>query len=184
MKFVTIHDPVAGTSYSLEPNSQAAHVMHYTAFNTTYNVRVNKDGAEKVAAEKMALDKASAELMAKMKVRSRGPEPNTKSDDLGTQVMEGVTVQGKRVTRTIPAGEIGNERPLEIVTETWFSPELQAVVLSRTTDPRSGDSVYKLTNVSRGEPDRSLFEVPADYHVTEEGKGGVMLRHTAPKPEE
>ncbi len=184
VKSVMIHDPVTGTSFSLEPHSHAAHVMHNTTFNTTYNVRINKDGAEKVAAEKMALDKASAELMAKMKVRSRGPEPNTKSDELGTQVMEGVTVQGKRVTRTIPAGEIGNERPLEIVTETWFSPELQVVVMSRTTDPRSGDSVYKLTNVSRAEPDRSLFEVPADYHVTEEPKGGVMLRHAAPKPEE
>jgi hypothetical protein len=184
MKSVTINDPVTGTSYSLEPNSHAAHVMHYTAFNTTYNVRVNKDGAEKVAAEKMALDKAKAEMMVKMKVRSRGLEPNTKSEDLGTQVMEGVTVEGKRVTRTIPAGEIGNERPLEIVTESWFSPELQVVVMSRTSDPRSGDSVYKLTNVSRAEPDRSLFEVPADYHVSEEGKGGVMLRHATPRPEE
>jgi len=184
MKSVTINDPVTGTSYSLEPNSHAAHVMHYTAFNTTYNVRVNKDGGEKVAAEKMALDKAKAEMMVKMKVRSRGPEPNTKSEDLGTQVMEGVTVEGKRVTRTIPAGEIGNERPLEIVTESWFSPELQVVVMSRTSDPRSGDSVYKLTNVSRAEPDRSLFEVPADYHVSEEGKGGVMLRHATPRPEE
>ncbi len=191
MKSVMISDPVAGTSYSLEPHSHAAHVTRSTTYNTTY-VTTNNGVTEKVKAERMAslnaaekgvLDKASAEMLAKMKVRANGLEPNTKTEDLGTQVMEGVTVQGKRVTRTIPAGEIGNERPLEIVTETWFSPELQVVVISRTSDPRSGDSVYKLTNVSRAEPDRSLFEVPADYHVTEEGRGGVM-RHAAPRPEE
>ena len=183
MKSVMISDPVTGTNYSLEPNIHAAHVMHYTSFNTTY-VQTNNGVKEKVAAEKMAVDKASAEMLAKMKVRARGPDSNTKTDDLGTQVMEGVSVQGKRVTRTIPAGEIGNERPLEIVTETWYSPELQVVVMSKTSDPRSGDSVYKLTNVSRAEPDRALFEVPADYHVSEERKGGVMLRHATPRPEE
>src|SRR5258708_5634764 len=74
------------------------------------------------AVEKGVLDKASAEMLAKMKVRANGLEPNSKTEDHGTQVMEGVTVQGKRATRTIPAGEIGNERPLEILTETWFSP--------------------------------------------------------------
>jgi len=185
VKSVMIHDPVAGTTSSLEPHSHSAHVMHNTTFNTTYNVRVNKSGAEKTAAEKMALDKATAEVMDKIKARSHGVvELNAKSEDLGTQVMEGVTVQGKRVTRTIPAGEIGNDRALEIVSETWFSPELQVVVMSRTTDPRSGDSVYKLTNVSRAEPDRSLFEIPTDYHVTEDGRGGVMLRHAEPRPEE
>jgi hypothetical protein len=188
MKSVTIHDPVAGTSYSLEPHSHAARVMHNMTFNTTYvqnDAMKEKMTAERVAAAvKTTLDKTTAEVMDKIKARSRGVELNAKSEDLGTQVMEGVTVQGKRVTRTIPAGEIGNERPLEIVSETWFSPELQVVVMSRTSDPRSGDSVYKLTNVSRAEPDRSLFEVPADYHVTEEGKGGVMLRHAAPRPEE
>jgi hypothetical protein len=177
MKSVMINDPVAGTTYSLEPNSHSAHVSH----NMTYNIRVNKDAAESMLKEKM-----SAEAMAKVKARVRGPEPNTKSEELGSQVMEGVSVQGKRVTRTIPAGDIGNDRPLEIVTETWFSPELQVVVMSRTTDPRSGDSVYKLTNVSRAEPDRSLFEVPADYQIREEGRGGagVNVMRRAPRPEE
>ena len=93
-----------------------------------------------------------------------------KSDDLGTQVMEGVTVQGKRTTRTVPAGQMGNERAIDIVTETWYSPDLQAVVMSRTSDPRSGESLYKLTNISRAEPDHSLFTVPSDYTV-QQGRG-------------
>jgi hypothetical protein len=175
-KSVMIYDPTVGVTYSLEPYSHAAHVSH----NTTFNLRVNKETAERMATEKM-----SAEAMAKVKARVRGPEPNTKTEELGSQVMEGVSVHGKRVTRTIPAGEIGNDRALEIVTETWFSPELQVVVMSRTTDPRSGDSVYKLTNVSRAEPDRSLFEVPADYQIREEGRGGagVNVMRREPRPE-
>jgi len=177
VKSVMINDPVAGATYSLEPHSHSAHVSH----NTTFNLRVDKAAVEGMMKEKM-----SAEAMAKVKMRVRGPEPNTKTDELGQQVMEGVSVQGKRVTRTIPAGEIGNDRALEIVTETWFSPELQVVVMSRTTDPRSGDSVYKLTNVSRAEPDRSLFEVPADYQIREEGRGGagVNIMRRTPRPEE
>jgi hypothetical protein len=177
VKSVMIQDPVAGVTYMLEPHSHAARVSHNTAFKFT----LNKDGAESAAKEKLM-----AEAMDKLKARTRGLEPNTKSEELGSQVMEGVSVQGKRVTRTIPAGEIGNDRPLEIVTETWYSPELQVVVMSRTTDPRSGDSVYKLTNVSRAEPDRSLFDVPADYQIREDGHGGAgvnVIRRT-PRPEE
>jgi hypothetical protein len=183
VKSVMIHDPVAGTTYSLEPHSHSAHVSH----NTTFNFSVDKAAAESmVKADSMVKEKLTAEAMAKMKARVRGPEPNTKSEELGSQVMEGVSVQGKRVTRTIAAGEIGNDRALEIVTETWFSPELQVVVMSRTTDPRSGDSVYKLTNVSRAEPDRSLFEVPADYQIREDGRGGagVNVIRRSPRPEE
>ena len=109
---------------------------------------------------------AAQEKMRRAKPNAQS-EPDVKMEDLGTQVMESVTVQGKRVTRTIPAGQIGNERPLQVVTETWYSPDLQAVVMSKTTDPRSGESVYKLTGVSRAEPDHSLFEVPSDYTVSE-----------------
>ncbi|HKR61036.1 MAG TPA: hypothetical protein VJS64_15055, partial [Pyrinomonadaceae bacterium] len=73
-----------------------------------------------------------------------------------------------RATITIPAGEIGNERPLEIVSERWYSAELQAVVMTRHTDPRFGETTYKLTNISRTEPDHSLFEVPAGFTMKEE----------------
>jgi len=97
--------------------------------------------------------------------------PDVKREDLGTQTMEGLTVQGKRTTHTIAAGQVGNANALVVVTETWYSPDLKVVVMSKTTDPRSGTSVYKLTNVSRTEPDASLFQVPSDYTVTQ-GRGG------------
>jgi len=90
-----------------------------------------------------------------------------KTEALGTQTIEGVTAEGTRATHTIPAGEIGNTLPIEIVDETWYSPELQINVMNKRRDPRSGETTYRLTNISRGEPDRSLFEVPADYTVAE-----------------
>jgi hypothetical protein len=85
--------------------------------------------------------------------------------DLGAQTVEGVPAQGTRITRTIEAGQIGNALPLVITTETWYSPELKVLVSSKSSDPRIGDTTYKLTNIQRAEPDPSLFQVPADYTV-------------------
>ena len=99
--------------------------------------------------------------------KSSGPNPNEVKENLGKQVIEGVEAEGTRATVTIPAGEIGNERPIEIVTERWYSPELQLVVMTRHSDPRSGEMTYKLTNINRSEPAKSLFEVPSDYTVKE-----------------
>jgi hypothetical protein len=90
-------------------------------------------------------------------------------ESLGTQTIEGVQAEGTRVTFTIPAGKIGNERPIVSVNERWYSPELQAVVLSRNTDPRMGETTYRLVNISRAEPDPSLFQLPSDYTVKENG---------------
>ena len=77
--------------------------------------------------------------------------------------MEGVEVEGTREVTTIPAGQIGNERPIEMVFERWYSPRLQTVVMSRRSDPRMGETVYRLTNVNLSEPPASLFQVPAGY---------------------
>ena len=90
-----------------------------------------------------------------------------KKESLGKQMMEGVDVEGTRYTTTIPAGEIGNEQPINIVEEKWFSQELQQLIYSKTTDPRFGETIYRLTNISRLEPDRSLFEIPSDYTIKE-----------------
>jgi len=81
--------------------------------------------------------------------------------------MEGVLVNGVRTTRTIPAGQIGNDRPISIVTEVWTSPELKTIVYSKRTDPRMGEQIFQLKNVVRGEPDASLFIVPADFKIVE-----------------
>jgi len=92
---------------------------------------------------------------------------NQVKEALGTQMIEGVQAEGTRVTVTIPAGEIGNERPIEIVSERWYSPELQMVIMSKHSDPRSGETTYQLTNINRSEPAKSLFEVPTGYTISE-----------------
>ena len=94
-----------------------------------------------------------------------------KTEALGRQTIEGVQAEGRRTTMTIPAGQAGNELPIHIVTEIWYSPELQTTVLSRHSDPRSGETVTRLTNISRSEPARTLFEAPADYKVSESAAG-------------
>jgi hypothetical protein len=96
-----------------------------------------------------------------------GSEGNQVTEQLGKQIIEGVLAEGTRTTETIAAGEIGNERPIEIVSERWYSPELQLVVMTRHSDPRSGETTYKLTNINRAEPVKSLFEVPAGFTVKE-----------------
>ncbi len=84
------------------------------------------------------------------------------------RVVEGIPAEGNRITRTLPSGRAGNERSMDIVAEIWYSTELQTVILSKTTDPRLGETVYRLTEIERGEPLHSLFEIPADYTILEE----------------
>jgi hypothetical protein len=88
-----------------------------------------------------------------------------REESLGTQVMEGVLVEGTKTTTVIPAGAIGNELPITIVVERWYSPELKIAVFSRKSDPRFGETTYRLTNIVRADPAASLFEVPADYTI-------------------
>jgi hypothetical protein len=97
-------------------------------------------------------------------------EGEVNTEQLGNQTIEGVLAEGQRVTVTIEAGKIGNERPIVTVNERWYSPELQTVIFSKNSDPRMGETTYKLINIDRSEPDPSLFQVPTDYTV-EEGPG-------------
>ncbi len=91
--------------------------------------------------------------------------PNVVTADLGSQMLNGVMATGKTVTHTIPAGQMGNEKPIVSTTETWYSPDLQTVVSSKRSDPREGTSTYALTNIQRAEPSAALFAVPSDYVV-------------------
>jgi hypothetical protein len=98
----------------------------------------------------------------------------TTKEDLGSQVIEGVTVNGTRSTTVIPAGAVGNEQAITILSEQWFSPDLEMLILTKHSDPRVGETTYRLTNVVRAEPDRSLFQVPADYAVKD--RQPLMMR--------
>jgi hypothetical protein len=120
----------------------------------------------------------SPQVMIYRKTGALTPNPPD-VQQLGTKVVEGVQADGTRTTLTIPAGQIGNENPIQIVDEMWRSPELQVIVHSEHSDPRMGTTVYSLQNISRSDPSPALFQVPADYTVTD---SPVFQKAFAPPP--
>lgn len=177
---VFISDPVAATTYLLNPGSHTARKMPAPAtfqFKMLGPAREKSESFETSAPEPGArarADRVHVEIDRSEAGMRMSSEPTyiwgwgnhtAKNESLGKQNMEGVEAEGTRSTVTIPAGEVGNDRPIEIVNERWYSPELQVVVMTRHSDPRFGESSYRLTNIDRSEPARSLFELPADYAV-------------------
>lgn len=166
--FVVINDPVAQTTYMLHPDQKTAEKMG----RPFARMRGQVQGA----------------MSEKMNARQQQEIANgtLKKEDLGTQTVAGVTAQGTRFTKTIPAGQMGNEKPITIVRESWYSNDLQTTVMSKRSDPWSGETTYTLTNIQRTEPAASLFAVPSDYTVTQgrPGPGGRMRRQQAAPPAE
>ena len=170
---VFINDPVAGVNYVLDPRTRTARKMPPHRF--TFSAGTAPTAGEKFRIERDLVVSSAPPAaphppvvgapMGRYRVSSEAE--NRKTESLGKQVVEGVEAEGTRTTTTIPAGEIGNEQPILIVWEKWYSPELQTVVMSRHSDPLVGETIYRLTNITRGEPARTLFEVPGDYTVKE-----------------
>jgi hypothetical protein len=101
--------------------------------------------------------------MMKVMAREKGA-----SEPLGKRTIEGVNAEGTRTVSTTEAGAIGNDRPIQSVSERWFSPDLQTVMMTKHSDPRTGEESFKLINVNRAEPAAYLFQVPAGYQITEQ----------------
>ncbi|HUB80610.1 MAG TPA: hypothetical protein VMB03_17520 [Bryobacteraceae bacterium] len=94
---------------------------------------------------------------------------NVKKEDLGVESLNGTLATHTRSTLTIPQGQIGNDRDIHIVNEQWYSDDLQMLVKTANSDPRFGENTYEFTNISRDEPDPSLFQIPADYTIIDLG---------------
>jgi hypothetical protein len=101
-------------------------------------------------------------------------------ESLGSRSIAGLAVIGRRITMTLPVGQVGNDRPIEIVDERWESPELGMVIYSRHSDPRTGIVEYQLTNIRRTQPAASLFQVPADYTIGGSENGWIRLQYADP----
>jgi hypothetical protein len=192
MTSIMIGDPVAGVSYVLEPDTRTAYREQQLVATAMPGARGGGGGGVAVAGGGGRGGSA---------VRSYGPDgamvttlpaqappavsgqagvkveqPGAKTEQLGQKMIEGVMADGTRTTTIIAAGAIGNEQPITVVSEQWFSPDLQVLVSTRHSDPRSGDTVYRLVNIVRGEQDRSLFEVPADYTIKEPRMRQPMMK--------
>lgn len=108
--------------------------------------------------------------------------PTIQKEDLGADFKEGLQLSGTRETRTYAPGILGNDRPINVTSEYWYSPELQVNVLVKRTDPRFGTQTVRLTNLSREEPDASLFDVPPDYKLVNEDGTMTGSPQAAPSP--
>jgi hypothetical protein len=196
LQTIFINDPVAGVTYSLDTRSHTAHKSMPFQFQimtrsgkpgenqfefrsgqgagstnviVTSPVGPGPGPGTRVPPPPGVVEHFDirTEGAAGFAIRTKPAPGNEVKEQLGKQMIEGVEAEGTRTTITIPAGEIGNERAIEIVSERWYSPELQLVVMTRHSDPRSGETTYKLTNINRTEPAKSLFEVPAGFTVKE-----------------
>jgi hypothetical protein len=98
------------------------------------------------------------------------------SKDLGTRDFDGIRAEGRSLSYTIPAGEIGNKNPLTVTRESWYSPELQITVYARQSDPRTGETIYRLASIKRNEQPIALFRAPADYKVKEVPRFGFEFK--------
>lgn len=216
---VFIHDPVAGTSYVLDPRSKTARkAMVHLTFEREAKATAEMAAQARAEAKAEVKGEAKAEAGQRLSMKRSGgyvfatpavPPPGgfgpgpvhdvmvyrhgdmaegeePKVEKLERQIIEGVAADGTRVTHTIPAGAIGNEQPINIVHERWYSPDLQTTVMTRHSDPRFGETVYRLTNINRTEPARTLFEVPTDYTLKESGAGytRTFRRKAAPADRE
>jgi hypothetical protein len=148
VRAIFISDPVAGVSYALNPSNHTVAKLAEPARG-----RGSRDGRQ-----------PPPDGARWPRVKS-----DIKTEPLGHQAIEGVSADGARMTEIIPAGQMGNELPIQVVTERWYSPELQMDVLARRTDPRYGETVTRLINISRAEPSHALFEPPADYKPSSGG---------------
>jgi len=170
---IMISDPVAKVNYSLDSGNKTATKMSAAApFNAT--VKGGMVGGATFT-QVLPAPAMGATTMGNQIFFSQGmvasKSDTAKTEDLGRRTIEGVPVEGTRTTTTIPAGQMGNERPIDVVTERWYSSDLQVLVMSKQTDPRMGETTYQLTNVSRVEPVTSLFEVPSDYKLNDLSQG-------------
>jgi hypothetical protein len=179
-----ITDPVARFTVTLNPNAKiarrnampaspeprmgvalsAAPISKLTA--STYTVMIGNTAATVTTGDSVPAGRGGR--------AGRGNAENMLHEDLGVQQMNGLTATGTRDTLTIPQGQIGNNRDIHVVNERWYSEDLQMLVKTVNSDPRFGENTYELTNISRDEPDASLFQIPAGYRVVDVGADTVF----------
>lgn len=196
MGAIFITDPVAGTRYTLHPEAKTAEkgqTIHVTSTGGDTFYYLNGAPAGAIPLPPLGGRSGGGQIA----VRLQGPEESVKAavlagvraavsgdanvEQLGSMYIEGVQAEGTRTTTTIPAGQIGNDRPINIVDERWYSPDLQMTVMTKHSDPRMGETTFQLKNINRSSPPPYLFEIPSDYTVTTAG-GGRGGRSGGPGP--
>jgi hypothetical protein len=191
---VTIDDPVAGCRYTLDTQNHVAHRQETQPMGSkTGMAKAWGSFGSFLAAAPNPLPpppppSGTGQAVVSPGIVFTGPAtgptqvqlPKPVTESLGTQILEGVEVEGRRTTFTVPEGAQGNDRPITSTNEIWMSPKLKTAVLTKSVDPRSGENTIKLTNIVLGEPDPALFQPPADFEVVDD-KGPVTVRYQSPQ---
>jgi hypothetical protein len=187
-KLITIVDPVAGVRYMLDTENKIAQKIPFLpeAGVTTAEVPGPAHAPRKQVMIYQRTGGPSSDVMFNdVTVKKIGPdsgEPAPNTENLGDQTIDGIHVTGTRMTHTIPAGKMGNEKPITVTSERWYSPELKATITTKHNDPWAGELKTELKNVSSSEPDASLFAIPADYKVIDDKDGPIRIKLHAPAP--
>lgn len=173
LRLIHIYDPVEGYSYTLDPDNHIAHRI-------TVPIPSESPKGVRTEGELVPMTRFRA-APGKSGVSGALQNRQIKHESLGTDVIDGLTAEGRRTSITTPAGVEGNDKPLTRVCEHWTSSELKITILSKCSDPRSGSSVMRIQNLDRAEPDPLLFQVPPDYTVDEQTGPYVIGYHTKPE---
>jgi hypothetical protein len=187
-KLITIVDPVAGFRYMLDSESKTAHRIpigsgpNVSAMKMAPGERSDKGGGVMMY-QRVGIAGPNIAVNDNMIFRKSGEisdEPPPATENLGDQTIDGIHATGTRITTTIPAGKMGNEQPILVTSERWYSPELKATVMTKHSDPWAGELKTQFTNVNTSEPDTSLFSVPADYKIVTEKAERFMFQKRLP----
>src|SRR6266481_6724424 len=138
---IEIRDPVDGLYFILDQQNKVAHRFATPSAPTAPAATLPAIGPQMQAGTPSP------------KPVTDGKRPETANEKLGSQMMEGVMVEGYRSTTTWPVGTQGNDRPIVSTHESWISEELKTEVFMKNSDPRFGENIFKLTNLERTEPD-------------------------------
>ena len=146
MNYIQIADPYEHVGYSCEVASK-------TCFTEPYN--------------------RSASANYQPAVGKSGALPNGQGsrtvEDLGKKDIEGLETIGFRETTTVNPGVFGNDQPMIIIREFWYSPQLGINLISLLDSPQSGKQQFTVTHVSTAEPDPHFFTLPEGYSVDRSG---------------
>jgi hypothetical protein len=192
-KLITIIDPVAGFRYVLDTNAKIARKMPLPPAAGASGASVSGGATMRKTARGpadvmfyQAAGAAGPEVIGSQVFINKGVhgenEPGSVTENLDDQMIDGIHATGTRVTTTIAAGKMGNEQPMVITSERWYSPVLKATVMTKHNDPWAGELKTQFTNVNTSEPDPSLFTVPSDYKIVDEKAPPLTINLPPPAP--
>lgn len=159
---IEIRDPIAGVQYVFNTHDRVAYRYPFTA-------------------EPPGKPRPVSPLPVEPPPPPKPDQPKTTTESLGSKVIEGVTVDGTRRTTVFPPGWMGADRSITKICDTWLSPDLKITVLYLCSQPPNSESAFRLTNISRAEPDPSLFQPPPDYSIVDGPDRITMVLHPSPQ---